>query len=234
MAERDYSVYASNGSGSGQTIVRILDGATPYLAEMSRKFPAIMDRAIRHGGWWLQGTIKTEFAGGRYFKGKGASSPGWSRYHVLDFYRGKNNRRGVGKFSHFGAKNRRKRGTIYNVGHWNPIGGNLIHAVGYSHKKQMQVQIGWLSASSAKLGYQFQKGGTTKVTRKTRGLFAAAGILQPKGDTLRQPARPVFDPAFSLHRSELCQIIEARFAAKLREAAFKKSGIPVYKPEKQA
>lgn len=221
--QRDYRIHG------GGTFLHIQDEATPYVSFLVKRFPDLADRALRHVGHWLQGTVKAEMRAGAPGGSTWPDISGISRFRVIDYYRGTSRgKRDInGNLVLDGLKRRRRRvrrtggGPAYTKLKWRnsriegktafPSAGSLTQAVGYEHKQFLRVGVGWLSPSSAKLGYWFQAGKKTTVSPRMRRFFAAAGVPLSKGKAIvESPPRPVFSPVFARHGREIPRRFEER------------------------
>lgn len=204
---RHYTVY---GAG-GETIMRIDDGTSPYLESLAIRFPDLTDRALRHMAWWLRGVVKGEMRAGAPAGRRWKPTATISKFRVLEAFKR------TRKAGNYASLSRPKKGAAFH-----PEAGALTNAVGYEHKTQMQVAVGWLSRSAVRLGVRFQGGQNTAVTNKMRLLYMAAGVQLRAGKTvINQPARPVFAPIFNARRQEIGERIEKRIDLYLTELALK-------------
>jgi hypothetical protein len=198
---RRYTVYAPPGG----TIMRIDDGATPYLNSLAVRFPNFTDRAMRHMAWWLRGIVKTEMRASAPAGQRWPKTAQITKYRVLETFK-KSYKAGDSTRGKFGDPKQES--------------GRLINAVGYSHPSMLNVRVGWLSRSAAKMGVIFQGGQQTKITNKMRMLFMAAGVPLAAGKRMiNQPPRPVFEPIFKARREQIGEIIETRVAKHLDDLA---------------
>lgn len=200
---RNYTVYAPPGG----SILRIDDGATPYLNSLAVRFPDFTDRAMRHMAWWLRGVVKTEMRSSSPAGNRWPKTAQITKFRILERFK---------KTYRAGSKT---SGAV-NFGNAKAEAGRLTNAVGYSHPSMLNVQVGWLSRSAVRLGVIFQGGQQTKITNKMRMLFMAAGVPLAAGKRmLTQPPRPVFEPIFKARRKEIGDIIETRVAKHLEDLA---------------
>jgi hypothetical protein len=170
------------------TMIKIDDKASPWLADLAKRFPAEFNRAIRHVGWWLMKELKDAAAEG------GPPGHKWPALSEAHKYR---------KFDDL--KYKLARPALQHF-------GRLAKGIGYKHEPdQQRVRVGWLSSSLAWWGNRLQEGFDTPVTPKVRRFSWAAGV-HPKKSTIRYrvPARPLFAPIFRQHRPTIQQKIEDR------------------------
>ena len=198
---RSYPFYAS-GAGS---LLNIEDDAGPFLARLAREFPAELNRALRHLGWWLRQELR---------QGMANNAPGGEQadplsdihvYRLFDDVRGRHKVYAIGSRRRLGARNLRMAGSIY---------GRLIRAVGYRHDPGRQmVQVGWLSSAAAARAAELQAGGRQPITARMRRFAFAAGVPLGRDKThIDLPARPVIDPTFEAVRGEIPERVERRMA----------------------
>jgi len=207
---RNYTVHSS---GAG-TIIRIEDETTPYLSFLAKNFPREMGRGLRHIGFWLQGELKAHVQkGGTYEKLSGIRAKSLiARY----------------KAAHRGGEPPKPFSRKY------PFGPRMKQAIGYNHShEKLQVQVGWLSKSSARFGRMHGEHGSQAVTPRMRNmLFAIAKQMKKEGksgyaklmglasnSTIERPARPVMKPVFKAKQKEIQLRLEKRIRMYLDEAA---------------
>jgi hypothetical protein len=217
MAKRKYTVYEAGG-----TTVDIVGDAGGWFRRMAVLVPDYMDRSIRHGAYQAQTLLKIEFLqhapGGKKFP----DISNIQKYRAIDAFKrhrsryARPNAQGEKRFKNLARTRRghlsRGRGLAWGMSgtQW-PAGGKLAQAMGYEHKRgSMRADIGWLSKSAARLGAKFQRGDRTKITKKMRGLYWAAGILLGKKNEIVQPARPVMLPFFKNRSGWILFQIEKR------------------------
>lgn len=160
--------------------VRILDTATPWLADIAKNNPNYCRWALKSTGWMVQQEVK---------KGIRSRAPGGHSYAK-------------------GMAAKRRRAIDELMGRksfrtYRPL-GKLLQAVGYDKKNvgkdgSGSVIIGWLSDSAQWLG-EIQEGGHSRViTPKMRRMFWAAGIPISKAtNEVKIPARPTYDPMYQV------------------------------------
>jgi hypothetical protein len=213
---RHYRVY---GQG-GETIMHIDDGTSPYLESLALRFPEHTDRALRHIAWWLRGVVKQEMRASAPAGRRWKRNASITKYRVIEAYKkARMKAQAAGKKAPAGqfASLSRPKGKEA----W-PEAGRLTNAVGYQHPSQMNIAVGWLSRSAARLGVIFQGGQKRAVTHKMRHLYAAAGVSLSGGKSeIEQPARPVFSPIFEARKVEIRDRVEKRIDLYLTEMALK-------------
>ncbi len=226
MARRIYRVY-----GEGQTVIQVKGDAAAFFQMVSQKYPQAMRSALRHGAYMAQMRLKKEFL--QHAPGGEAIKPlsDIQKWRSLDAF--KKRRNTYGRAGSDGVKRLKKKNRAYlsyahglawgmSGGKW-PVGGKLAQASGYQQKTNtMHASVGWLSKSAARSGAFFQKGQKQRVTKKMRGLFAAAGIILSRGkDTIEQPARPVIEPFFRNRQKWIINTVANYMHTKIRKEADK-------------
>lgn len=160
--------------------VRILDTATPWLADIAKNNSDYCRWALKSTGWMVQREIK---------KGIRSEAPGGRTY--------------VG-----GMVAKRRRAIDELLGRksfrtYKPL-GKLLQAVGYDKRDigkdgSGRVIIGWLSDSAQWLGEMQEEGVSLAITPKMRRMFWAAGIpLAQATNEVKIPARPTYDPMYQV------------------------------------
>ena len=215
---RTYKVHYEGGG----TTVDLMGDPTGWFKRMAVLVPDYMDRSIRHAAYEAQTLLKIEFLqhapGGKRFPDISILQ----RHRTLDAFKrhrhryARPNEKGEKRFKYLARTRRahisRGRGLAWGMSgtQW-PAGGKLAQAMGYEHKRgSMRADIGWLSKSAARMGAKFQRGDRTKITKKMRGLFWAAGLLLGKKDEIVQPARPVMLPFFKNRSGWILNKVEKR------------------------
>jgi hypothetical protein len=159
--------------------IEVTDEASSWLKWAREEFPGLTARALKSVGWMMQKRVK---------EGIRSGAPGGRTYAA---FMNRGRRRKLGK-------------TVSRI----PF-GKLVRAVGYQYRaEERAVYVGWLSASSAALGYKLQAGFTGRVTPKMRRLFFYRGLGMAKNATIDIPARPTIDPMFRELEPEIPKYIE--------------------------
>ncbi len=172
---------------SGGTTIRITDTALPFLAFLARNFPAEVNKALGHVGWWLRGEMQEAV-----YRDAPPSGGMWPSLSMIQRLRTLDDLKGAFKSPATHAF------------------GKLVKALGYRRDKRlMMVQVGWLSKASAFRAAILQKGFSTRVTPRMRRFFAAAGAGIPSG-RIESPGRDLINPVFTANRREIGRRIERK------------------------
>jgi|GEM_PF-1047318 len=221
-------------------LVRIDDGATPYLQHLAREFPREFNRALPRGGFYMMNEIK------RALRAGGPAGMKWPEVSRMREYRRMEmlDSRSMRAQSRLRLKKlSKKRQRAIRAGtdrdnmllRWKvpaggrnsgtPFGGRMAGAVRYEHyADSMRVVVGFINSSAAELAAAVQAGrrgrrgvfqfdGRQPVTPAMRRAFWAAGVPLSKNTTmLEQPERPLIDPVFRAALPGMLRIIEERVA----------------------
>lgn len=164
--------------------------AAPWMRDLADLLPKEAYKALSALGYAMQKNLRADIIKG------GPPGTTWAKLSPvhssgsLDAVRGR-------------ARNKR-RGKFF---------GQLYYPIGYFRYPlpRMRVDIGWLSASSQRLGYMLQRGATVPVTGKTQRLYALAKRrLKPK--SIETPARPLMREAFEARQNDLSALFESKIA----------------------
>jgi hypothetical protein len=194
---RSYKFFASGG----ETLFRVNDTATPYLAMLAQTFGPEMNKALASLGWTLRNKMRESMRAG------GPPGATWPK-HV-----------GIGKLhAQIGDRARSTRSANPHAG----LFGHLYQAIGYRRDKaNMRVQIGFLSSRSSALAMKLQEGFETRVTQKMRRLYNARGLKLSGKGSIVTPPRPLVGPVFRAVESQIPTYLEGKISEYLLKKRMK-------------